>query len=232
MKTYAIIPAGGSGKRTSQPLPKQFIKCAGKELIVYTLEVFQNCSAIDSIVVSVPYGYIELLQNLKMKHNLSKVDKIVIGGEERQNSVYNALSAIDAFQNDIIVVHDAARPLLSERLLLKAIAAADEYGSAATAIKARDTLLRGEEFVEDYFDRSGVFYVQTPQVFKYGILSDSFKKASEEQFTGTDESMLVRRASYQVKIVEGEFINFKITTDEDITFFERVISQKVFKNVE
>ncbi len=110
MKTFAIIPAGGKGKRGGTETPKQYLKFHDKELIAYTLDVFQNNNLIDEIIISAKSDFFSLLNEIKEKYNLTKISQIVEGGEERQDSVYNALKSINADDNDLIAVHDAARP--------------------------------------------------------------------------------------------------------------------------
>ncbi|MCB0750195.1 MAG: 2-C-methyl-D-erythritol 4-phosphate cytidylyltransferase [Ignavibacteriae bacterium] len=223
MSNIAVIPSAGSGSRFNSPIPKQYLKVLGKELIVYTLEVFQNCDLIDEIIIPADEKYFLLLNNLKEKYNLSKISKIVKGGKERQNSVYNGITAKKFDDNDFIIVHDAARPLLSNNLLEVAIKKAHKYDNVVIALKARDTLIKGEKNVDSYLDRSMVYYAQTPQIFRYEILISSFKKAEKENYVATDESMLVKNAGYEVKIVEGEFINFKVTEKKDLIFLEKLL---------
>ena len=224
MKTIAVIPAAGKGIRGGLAVPKQYLKINSKELIVYTLEVFQSNELIDDIIISVETKYFELLNELKSKYNLSKISNVVEGGNDRQDSVYNALKSIkDVSENDLIAVHDAARPLLPQKVLSDAIAIAKEKGNALVCIKSKDTLIKGNQVVENYLDRDEIFYVQTPQIFLYGVLMKAMKKAYEENFIGTDESMLVRRIREKVNIVEGSALNFKITTLEDIEIFEVLV---------
>lgn len=223
MKTYAIIPSGGLGKRTNSPLPKQYIQFAGKELIAYTLQVFQSSKHVDEIIVAAQSSYFPLMESIKQNFGLTKFTCLVEGGEERQHSVYNALKSIKADENDIILVHDAVRPLLTKEILYDSIQTAKNFGAAVVALKAKDTLIRGTESVVDYVDRSEFFYAQTPQVFKYKIIIDAMKKAKAENFVGTDESMLVHRAGYEVKIVNGSSLNFKVTTNEDIQLLSLIL---------
>jgi len=225
MKAIAIIPAGGKGKRSGFSAPKQYLKFRGKELIVYTLEVFQKSNLIDEIVVSAEPAYFTLFNKLIKDYNLSKVKNIVEGGEERQDSVYNALKSIKANDDDLIAVHDAARPLLPDVVLTNAINTAKEKGNALVCIKARDTLLKGERTVKEYFDRKEIYYVQTPQIFPYKILKKAMKKAYERNFIGTDESMLVKELGVEINIVEGSMFNFKVTTMTDIEMFEKLTLQ-------
>jgi len=224
MKTYAIIPSGGSGKRAVSDLPKQYLKFNDKELLAYTLEVFQNCSGIDEIIIAARQEYFDVILSIKNKYGFSKISKIVEGGIERQDSVSNGLKSIAAEDDDVIVVHDAARPLLTQQILLDAIKCAVEHGSGVVAIKARDTLIinKNDDFNE-YINRENVYYVQTPQAFKYKILTNALQKAENENFYGTDESMLLTNAAYNFHIVEGNFENFKITTDSDLQLFKRIV---------
>jgi len=147
MKTFAIIPSGGSGKRIGSELPKQYLQFNNKELIAYTIEVFQNCESIDEIIVPAKKEFFELLNNIKTKYSFSKLTRIIEGGSERQFSVANALAAVKAHDDDIVVVHDGVRPLLNQNILKNSIQYAIEYGSAVVAIKAKDTLINGTDTV-------------------------------------------------------------------------------------
>ena len=222
MRVFAIIPAGGKGKRSGTDTPKQYLKFHGKELITYTLEVFQKNKFIDEIIISAEQSYFTLLNKIAKDYNLTKISQLVEGGEERQDSVYNALKAIKADDDDLISVHDAARPLLPDAILTKAFHTAKEKGNSLVCLKARDTLLKGDKIVKEYVDRSEIYYVQTPQIFKYGDLMKAMKKAYEKNFIGTDESMLIKEIGIDINIVEGSMLNFKVTTVTDIEMFEKL----------
>ena len=226
MKTVAIIPAGGKGARSGAAAPKQYLKFFGKELIVYTLEVFQQNKHIDEIIIAAESNFLELLEKLKHEYKLAKISKIVEGGEERQDSVYSALKSSEAKEDDLIAVHDAARPLLPQDVLTNAIETAKQKSNALVCLKAKDTLIKGSQVVESYLDRDEVYYVQTPQIFSYHVLMKAMKNAYENNFIGTDESMLVRQIGEKVNLVEGSVFNFKITTAEDIKMFEKVALAK------
>jgi 2-C-methyl-D-erythritol 4-phosphate cytidylyltransferase len=224
MKTIAVIPAGGKGIRSGTAAPKQYLKFNDKELIVYTLEIFQQNEMIDEIIISAEGNYFKVLTDLKEKYNLSKISKVVEGGETRQDSVYNALKSLaDAADNDQVAVHDAARPLLPQEVLTNAVETAKQKGNALVCIKAKDTLIKGNEVVESYLDRDEVYYVQTPQIFPYSVLMKAMKNAYENDFIGTDESMLVRQIGEKVNLVEGSVYNFKVTTADDIEMFEKLV---------
>ena len=223
MKRIAIIPAGGSGSRFNSPIPKQYVKVLGNEIISYTLKTFQNSSFVDEIIIAAEMSYFETLNQIKKKYGFDKISRIVQGGKERQDSVYNSLISGSFSEDDLMIVHDAARPLLTDQLLEKAIAAAEEHDSIAVAIRARDTLLKGKDHITEYINRDEIYYAQTPQIFRYEILKKAFEFVKISNFVGTDESMIVIKAGFEVRVVEGDFKNFKITTESDLEIFEKLI---------
>ena len=226
MRTIAIIPAGGKGKRSGTAVPKQYLKFNGKELIVYTLQVFQNNDLIDEIIISAEPAYFDLLKKIKKDYELTKLTKIVEGGDERQDSVHNALNEIKADDEDLIVVHDAARALLPPEVLTNAILSAKQKGNAVVCIKAKDTLIKGKNIINEYVNRDDVYYVQTPQIFKAKELRRAMQNAYKNNFIGTDESMLVKQIAIEVNIVEGSVMNFKVTTNEDVEMFKHLVEDK------
>ncbi len=224
VSAYAIIPAGGKGKRSGSKIPKQYLKINGKELIVYTLEVFQKNKLIDEIIIPAEKTYHKKLSSLIKNYNLTKVTKIIEGGKERQDSVYKGLISLTSVSpNDLIAVHDGARPLLPQNVLTSSIQTAKQKGNAVVCIKAKDTLIKGKTKVEEYLNRDEVYYVQTPQIFRYKELKKAMDAAYKEKFYGTDESMLVNRIGIKVNIVEGSVYNFKVTSKEDIELAGRLI---------
>lgn len=225
MRTVAVIPAAGKSKRIGGLVPKQFLLFKGKELIAYTLEVFQKCSLIDEIVVSTSEEYFKRLNKIIKEYKITKLKAIVNGGKERQDSVFNAISSLSIRKTDLVAVHDAARPLLPEAVLLNAIKTARKKGNAVVCIKARDTLMKGKKTVESYLNRTEYYYVQTPQIFKYSDLWYALELAKSQQFYGTDESMLMKRAGFRINIVEGSPLNFKITTQDDLLLFKALIKK-------
>ena len=226
MRIFAVIPAGGKGTRSGFNLPKQYLKINGKELIAYTLEVFQKNRSVDEIIISADPFYFKLLEKIKKKYSFSKLSGLVKAGKERQDSVYNGLISLSASAGDLIIVHDAVRPLLPPAVLSKAIKTAVEKGNALVCIKAKDTLISGKEFVDKYIDRDEVCYVQTPQIFEYSILKKAMDKAFKDEFRGTDESILVQRLNKKINIVEGSVFNFKVTSKEDIKLLSKLIFSK------
>ncbi len=225
-KVIAIIPAGGAGLRIGGEIPKQYMVFRGKELIAYTLDIFERNKNVDEIIISAQPNYYELLQRIKSKYNYKKIKRIVEGGKERQYSVYNALTAAEADEDDLILVHDAARPLLPQIILDNVIMTAKEKGNAVVAIKAKDTLVKGLETIINYISRENISYVQTPQIFSYKTLLTAMQKADDVLFVGTDESMIVTRIGEKVNLVEGSSLNFKVTTESDVELLHHILESE------
>lgn len=225
---YAIIPAGGLGRRFGSDLPKQFLEIEGKPIIAFTLEAFQRCELVDQIFVAAAEEFIPNLRKIKEDFNFTKIKKIVKGGAERQDSVFNCLRAIEnASDDDWAITHDAARPLITVGLLRRAIEFAENKGSAVVVKKAKNTLLKGKAGkVESYLNRDEIYSVETPQIFKYSVLMDSFKKAYEKNYYGTDESILAFKASYEINLFVTDEINFKITTQSDLKLLKFFLNLK------
>ncbi len=223
MRKIVLIPAGGKGSRSGFSKPKQFIKVNGKELIIFSLETFQKSRLINEIIISADKSFFPLLEKLKLKYGLTKIKQIVEAGKERQDSVYNALSSVSADPDDLIIVHDAARPLLSAEVLKEAVKTAELKGNSVVCVRGSNTLIRGKKYVNEYISRENVLYVQTPQIFRYRDLMKAMKKAYNDNFYGTDESMLVKRIGRKVNITEGSNFNFKVTTKEDFKLFESLV---------
>lgn len=222
MSIIAIIPAAGKGLRSGLATPKQFVKINGKEIIVYTLQTFQKNKNINKIIIASEPEYFSLLIRIVKKYKLSKVKLIVEGGATRQQSVYNALLSSKADNDDLLVVHDAARAMLPDYILTNAIQVANKKGNSLVCIKAKDTLVKGKSSVITYLNRDEVYYVQTPQIFKYKDLSKALRKAEKGKYLGTDESMLVKKIGKKINIAEGSVFNFKITTREDVELFRKL----------
>lgn len=224
MKTVVIIPSGGKGLRVGDSLPKQYIQIHGKELIYYTIKIFQDSPEISEIVIAAQSEYFPLLNSIAENNNLTKITRIVSGGETRQQSVYNALNSIHGNEKTLVAVHDAVRPFLHPCILSEGIKTAIEIGSAVVAIPAVDTLIEGNEFVINFPDRKKIYYAQTPQIFRYDIIKSAFDQAQKENFYGTDESMIVKHAGFPIKIVEGSPLNIKITTKDDFKIADNILS--------
>jgi len=223
MKTFVIIPAGGKGLRSGTSVPKQYLKFYGKELIAYTIETFQKSGLVNQIIIAAEPTYHKRLFQIIKKYKFTKVNTIVEGGITRQDSVFNCIKSLNAEKNDMVIVHDAVRPLLTKTILNNAIKFAKEKGNAVVSIKAKDTLVKGANTVDDYIKRGNVHYIQTPQIFKYKDFVKAIKFSKENNYSGTDESGLMKKIGKRIFLVTGSAINIKITTQEDLKIFKTYI---------
>ncbi len=216
MKITAIIPAAGSGERYSKTDNKLLEELNGKPVIVHTLLRISGSEQINSIIVAASEDLLNVLPKTVKEYNIPKIEKIIKGGSSRQESVFLALKAVEN-QPDIVLIHDGARPLISDEILNKGIKTALSKGSAVCAVKVKDTIKRagGSNMeITDTLDRDELWQIQTPQIFNYEDLLQA-----HEKFTGcnfTDDSALMERSGHKVFLYEGSYSNIKITTAEDL----------------
>ena len=224
MKVGAIIPAAGRGKRIGASIPKQFLEIQGKPLLHHTLTVFASCKLIDYVVLVMPRADVnEVGKDWMNKYKI--VQEVVVGGEQRQDSVYNGFNSLEK-GTDIVVVHDGVRPFTTPQMITATVEAAQQYGAAITAIPVSDTVKQAADgFVKQTVSRDGLWRVQTPQAFQHGLLQQAFKKAQKDSYYGTDEGSLVEYLGERVKIVPGSELNIKITRKEDLVLGESLLSR-------
>jgi len=185
---------------------------------VHTLQRFEHCTDIDEIAVAVPEQSIAEMESLISRYRLHKVGIVTVGGEKRQDSVFNALRRFTFKPTDIVLVHDGVRPFIESKRITHLIKMCKEHGAAVLAVQPKDTIRRsrGGEFFDETLDRNALWLVQTPQAFNAALLMKAFKQAKQDRFYGTDEAGLIERIGAKLKIVEGSYDNIKITTQEDI----------------
>ena len=224
MKVGAIIPAAGRGKRIGASVPKQFLEIQGKPLLHHTLTVFASCKLIDYVVLVMPRADVdEMGEDWLNKYEI--VREVVVGGEQRQDSVYNGFNSLEE-GTDIVVVHDGVRPFTTSQMITATVEAAQQHGAAITAIPVSDTVKQAADgFVKQTVSRDGLWRVQTPQAFQCGLLQQAFKKAKKDSYYGTDEGSLVEYLGERVKIVPGSELNIKITRKEDLVLGESLLSR-------
>lgn len=221
----AIILAGGKGKRMRSAISKQFIDIKGKPIIYYTLKKFSENKKIDNIIVVLPEDEVKYFkENILKKYEL-RINKIVIGGKERQDSVYNALKSLKNSSTDIVLIHDGARPFISDRIINEGIKFAEIYGAAAPGVMPKDTIkVKNEKnFSVDTPNRANLVSIQTPQVFKFDEILECHEKIRYNGEKVTDDTMVVEKYGYSVYLYDGEYTNIKVTTPEDLILAERLI---------
>ena len=219
-RACAVIVAGGSGTRFSANGPKQFHQVAGRPLLAHTLERFQTCTAIGRIALVLPRdGFEESVE--RMRPFLEAGVSCLAGGDTRQASVWEGLCGLALGEDDLVVVHDGARPCADHGVISRVVEAAAESGAAIAAIPVVETLkevetAEGELTIRSTVDRARFFRAQTPQGFRYRLLARAFEEAQRAGFVGTDEASLVERLGASVRIVAGSESNIKVTTAEDL----------------
>jgi len=219
-KASAIIPAAGRGKRFGKPTNKVFCDVAGKPILAHTLSVFESCEAIDEVVLVVSEAEVDNASDLVKRFGFSKVRAIVPGGDQRQDSVSRGL---DKVRQDIVAIHDAARPMVTCEIIERSIDEAIRTGACITAVPVIDTIKSAsdEREITGTVDRSNLFAVQTPQTFQTELIRSAYKQAYIDGIYATDDAALVERLGYKVTIVQGSYDNIKITTQSDLDLASR-----------
>ena len=216
MKNVAIILAGGKGKRMNAPVSKQFIEIDEKPLIYYTIKKFEQCKMVNEIIIVLPKDEIDYF-NTKIQSRFNfNISKIVEGGAERSDSVYNALKAIE--NANVVLIHDGARAFVSNKIIEDGINFAYEFGAAAPGVVPKDTIkVRNENsFSKETPIRESLFAIQTPQCFNYSMIKECHERIQKETICVTDDTMVVEHYGNKVYLYEGDYKNIKLTTEEDL----------------
>ncbi len=223
-RNIAIIVAGGSGKRFGRELPKQFLHLKGRRVIEYSIEKFYK-EGFDQIVIASHPDFFEIFSEITSNYPQGKI-KLVKGGKTRQESVYNALQSSVEDNQAVVLIHDSARPLVSTGLIQRVVLALKESPAVIPAVKVRESVVKARDSrVISYEDRDTIFLVQTPQGFSAEIIKEAHRRAATENkwdFTD-DASMVLHYRLAEVKIVEGESSNIKITYPEDLEVAESIL---------
>ena len=222
-----VIVSAGRGSRMKADINKQFLKLQNKEVIAHTIDKFYNNENIGEIIVVVREDEAELFKiNIIEKYGYKNI-KIAFGGSERQDSVYNGLKMVDE-NCKIVLIHDGARPFVNNETIDSAIESAKENKCVIVGVPVKDTIKVIDENnnVCDTPDRSTLWSIQTPQVFDYSLIMKAHEKAREDNYYGTDDSMLMEYFGQKVKVVEGSYNNIKITTPEDLKIGEEILRDK------
>lgn len=226
----AIFPAAGASRRMGGGTNKNLLNLIGEPILIRTLKTFSRVERVSFLIVIVAANEVETVEQLLRGIEGLKPWRVTIGGSERQFSIANGLKLLpdDA---QIILVHDAARPLITVQTIDDVIDAAEHFGGAIAAVPAKDTIkvIDAEGFVRHTPPRNELVAVQTPQGFKRDILLNAYAQAAQDNFLGTDDSSLVERLGVQIKIVNGSYDNIKVTTPEDIFVAETLLRKEAAK---
>ena len=224
-RTGAIVVGAGGGKRLGG-IEKAFLELAGRPLIAHSVEVLERSRDVDSICLVVAAESVPRAQDLGAARGWKKVSAVVSGGSERQDSVRAGLDALT--DCEWVLVHDAARPMLTEQLIAAGLAAARRTGAAIAATPVRDTLKRASgptdyPDVEGTVDRTGLWAAQTPQVFRAALLREAFGTVGDDAAHLTDDAAVVQAAGHRVSLYPGDAQNVKLTLPEDVALIEALL---------
>ncbi|MCX7710026.1 MAG: 2-C-methyl-D-erythritol 4-phosphate cytidylyltransferase [Clostridia bacterium] len=224
----AIIVAAGKGTRMNMDINKQYVEVRDIPILARTLSVFARHRLVDEIVLVVNEADILYCkQEIVEGYEIKKVKCITAGGKERQQSVFNGLQEVSK-NAGIVLIHDGARPFVTEDCIGASIKVAAEYGAACVAVPVKDTIKAAdsEQFIESTLERTKLWSIQTPQTFKYDTILKAHEIARENGFVGTDDAVLAENIGVRVKLVMGDYFNIKITTQEDLTLAEAIIDRQ------
>lgn len=240
-RNIAVIFAGGIGSRMNHPDgPKQFIKVNDKPIIVYTLEHFQNHPDIDGIYVSCLQEGLELTEKLVREHGLTKVKRVVKGGDSAQESIFNGLIAAkedpDNNENTCVLIHDGVRPIINNKLINDNITSVHEFGSAISSIPAFETVARSldnGQTVDNVENRDLMYILQAPQSFRLYDIYNAHQRSIDEGMMGRfiDQAHMMNHYGHDIHMIDGFRGNVKITVPLDLTYFEYLVHSGEFENV-
>lgn len=222
-KNTAIVLAAGQGKRMNSKVQKQFLGLGGKPLLYYSLKCFQDSGMIRDIILvtgaeSVPFCKEEIVE----KYGLTKVTKVIPGGKERYDSVYEGLLSCE--NSDFVLIHDGARPFITEEIIRRGIQGVEKTGACVIGMPSKDTVKIADTqgYVAETPDRSTVWTIQTPQIFEYRLIREAHEKIRCRDMSAiTDDAMVVEQETgVKIALVEGSYKNIKITTPEDLDIAE------------
>lgn len=236
MYITAIILAAGKGLRLKSKISKPLIKIDFKPLIVYSLEILNNHPLIKDIIVVINNSNAAGIKQIKQKYKIEKIKAFVLGGQQRKGSVYNGLIAVHS-KSDFVLVHDSARPFINSKCISKVIAHAKITGAAILGVPVKATIkevhsplpiVHGGFIVKKTLDRSNLWEIQTPQVFRKDLILKAYKKFGNQE--ATDDAFLVEKSGAKVRVVMGSYDNIKITTQEDLVLAGVIVKNSKIKS--
>jgi 2-C-methyl-D-erythritol 2,4-cyclodiphosphate synthase/2-C-methyl-D-erythritol 4-phosphate cytidylyltransferase len=228
--TAVIIAAAGSGKRMGGGIPKQYGRLGGMSILARSVKAFTDQKEVQQISIVTNEEYIDRCRaELNSLGLMSKVREILPGGQERQDSIYEAIRRLPD-DVDLVLVHDGVRPFVTGEVIRRTIETAELYGTAVAAVPVKDTIKIAEDnLLTKTLERNGLYSVQTPQGFRRELLVRAYEKAYRDGCYGTDDAVLVEKAGEKVYIVKGDYNNIKITTTEDLVFGEAILKAQIEK---
>jgi len=231
MRVTAIVPAAGAGSRIAEKkgIRKPFLILNSKPILIHTLVALERSSAIDDIIAAVHKDDVARCESALRRYGLKKIVRVIAGGKTRFESVRNALFSVES-DSGIIIVHDGVRPIIDRAIITRCVKACGRFGAAVCGVPAKSThkIVWSNLTVAATLDRRRLYDIQTPQVFKRDIILKAYKRyAGRKRSDGiTDDSMLVERLGYKVKVVPGSYENIKITTPQDLILTKILLKER------
>jgi len=218
MKVEALIVSAGKGHRFMEGKKKQFHLLAEKPILAHTLEQFETCPLIHSVLLVVGQEDMDYcLGEIIEKYHYKKISQIVPGGKRRQDSAKNGIESLSR-DAEIVVIHDGVRPFVTKEMIEESIRSAIRFGAVVLAMPVKETIkmVQPDGTVLKTLDRESLWQIQTPQAFRVNLIKEAYQKATEDGFVGTDDASFVERLGVKVHILLGSYTNIKITTPEDL----------------
>lgn len=227
MKNYAIILASGTGSRFGADIPKQFVKIADKTILEHTIEIFEKSEYINEIFIVITPEYRDFAQEIILKNSYKKVTKLLNGGEIRKESSYIGINAIEDEEANVLI-HDCARPFVSQRIIKDCIKALEQYSAVGVAIPTSDTIVETNNgIIKNVPPRSNLMRMQTPQGFKMSVIKKAHELSKNDKNFTDDCGLIVKNGLCDVYIVNGDDKNIKITYPSDISLAEKLLQEKI-----
>lgn len=229
MRKYALIVAGGIGKRMNQETPKQFLLIGGKPILMHTLERFHQADSSIQLILTLPKEHHSRWQELCNEFKFSIQHQIVMGGSSRYESVKNGLNYIhseDKENKSIIAIHDGVRPFVNKTTILQSYELASQYGGAVACVIPKDSIREVYMQKTKRLDRSTIRLVQTPQTFQAKLIQDTYNTI-QESVEFTDDASMVEACGFSFHLFEGTYDNIKITTPEDLVIAEVLLKKSI-----
>jgi 2-C-methyl-D-erythritol 4-phosphate cytidylyltransferase len=227
-KVTALIPAAGMGKRMGRKVAKQFLPLGDKPMLAHTLLVFQRSSDIDEIIPILSEEDMEHgLRDVIEAFHITKVKTLVVGGRERQASVFNGIQKLEK-DAVVVLVHDGVRPFVTEEMIRECVNHARKGECVTVGVPLKDTIKEVDDHgvILQTLDRGRLWAIQTPQAFPVKVLRRAHEESFRKQFTGTDDAVLVERNGGKVRVIMGSYENIKITTPEDLSLAEEILKRQ------
>ena len=222
LTNYAIILASGFGSRYGAEIPKQFSKIGEKTILEHTLDKFEGNSNIDKIILVITPSYIDFVKNI-LQNNYKKIHRIIEGGELRKDSSYNGVFSIEEKEANVLI-HDCARPFVSQRIINDCVSALKKYSAINVAISSTDTIIEVEDsLIKKIPNRENLMQVQTPQCFKLSLIKKAHKLSKNDNNFTDDCGLIIKHNLADTFVVKGDVENFKITYPNDFYLAEKIL---------